>query len=339
VIEPADAELKAALTAVAPDDTELEFTTYVDRRAAEAALEGDLHVVLIGRSELVWADAPDADVETLASLAVTQLEVRERARDAGLTTDEATALFSPVELASTSLSGAVTDDAATRETRLLIAQVGMVLLLASLAFYGNSILMSVIEEKQNRVVEVLLAHVDPRDLLAGKVLGHGAVGLAQIAAIALVAVAGLALTDPIEMPANTFVTVAGMVGWFVLGFAFYSILYGALGSLASQTDDANSAVGPLNFVLIGAFWLGMMALDDPTGSVALVGSFLPPTAPLVMPARAALADVATWEILLAVLIELAAILALVRLGGRLYRGSVLHIGRKLAIREAWNATR
>jgi ABC-2 type transport system permease protein len=82
----------------------------------------------------------------------------------------------------------------------------------------------------------------------------------------------------------------------------------------------------------------MWVIDHPHHTLAVLGSMFPPTAPMVMPARSAVSDVAAWEIVLALVFELVAIVALVRLGGRLYRGSILRIGRRITLREAWHAT-
>lgn len=340
VVGAAPAGLTDALAASAPDDRAVQVVTFADRSTGEDALRGDepLNVLLDDRT-LVWDGEPDAQLEATVSSGLTQLAIARRAAEAGLDPGQAQEILAPVDVTSVSLDApegeADTDD---RGPQALIATAGMVLLFVSITFYGSYILMSVIEEKQNRVVEVLLAHVRPRDLLAGKVLGHGALGLAQFLAIAIIAAVGLALTDTIEVPTGAYGAIAHTVLWFVLGYSFYSILYGALGSLASRNEDAQSAVGPLTVLLLAAYFAAFTTINAPDGWLAVVGSFLPPTAPLMMPIRAALSDVAAWEILAAVALELAAIVGLVRLGGRLYRGAVLRVGRKLSLREAWEAT-
>jgi ABC-2 type transport system permease protein len=338
LLAPADTDLRSALAAAAPEDTAVEFEVFDGRAAAEASLADGVDVLVIGRSELVWATAPDPDVEELVAAAITRVELADRAEALGLTADQAAALLRPVELTSTTRSGPDLASEQQHQTRRTVATVGSIVLLASIAFYGNTILVSVVEEKQNRVVEVLLAHVDPRDLLAGKLLAHGAIGLGQIGAIAAITAIGLAITEPVELPPDTTLAIASTVLWFVVGFAFYSIVYGAVGALASRSDEAQSTAGPLNFVLIGAFFAAMWAIDNPHHTLAVLGSMFPPTAPMVMPARSAVSDVAAWEIVLALVLELVAIVALVRLGGRLYRGSILRTGRRITLREAWHAT-
>jgi ABC-2 type transport system permease protein len=348
VVDPAPAGLDAALRTSSPDDVTVETTTFADRATAEQALtadDTDLDVVLADGPALLWPDAPDQQLSSILTGAITRLAIVDRAADLGVTPGQVGQLLAPVELPSTTVgqtpaeagdTPGITDE--ERGPQALIATVGMILLFVSITFYGSYILMSVIEEKQNRVVEVLLAHVEPRDLLAAKVLGHGALGLAQFLTVAAIAAVGLAFTTSIEVPAGAYGAIAAMVLWFLLGYSFYSILYGALGSLASRTEDAQSAVGPLTILLMAAYFVSFASINSPDGPVALIGSFLPPTAPLMMPLRTAMTDVPVWQPAVAVVIELAAIVGMVRLGGRLYRGAVLRVGRKLSLREAWDAT-
>lgn len=338
IVGTAPAGLDTALTAALPDEATAEIVAFDHGSEAEAALAAEEHsldVLLTDAPGLVWQQEPDPQLQAVLQQATTQLAIANRAETLGIETDAVGDLLAPVELTSTSLQ----EPPERRGPQALIATIGMVLLFVSITFYGSYILMSVIEEKQNRVVEVLLAHVDPRDLLAAKVLGHGALGLAQILALALIATVGLVITDPVDVNVGAaYGSIASAVLWFLLGYAFYSILYGALGSLASRTEDAQSAIGPLTIVLMAAYFTTFLIIDNPDGPVALVGSFLPPTAPMIMPLRTALTDVPLWQPALAVVIELAAIVGLVWLGGRLYRGAVLRVGRKLSLREAWNAT-
>lgn len=342
VTEGAPAGLAAAITASTPDGVSVETVQLGGGVDVEATLTGegaDLDVVVTADPALVWANDPDAELETVLRSAVTQLAIIDRAERLGVAAEDIGPLFEPVELPSTRVGEAATaEEDDQRGPQALIATVGMVLLFVTITFYGSYILMSVIEEKQSRVVEVLLAHVEPRDLLAAKVLGHGALGLAQFLALALVAAIGLSMTTVIEVPAGSYGAIAATVMWFVLGYSFYSILYGALGSLASRTEDAQAAVGPLTLLLLASYFVSFTTIDNPDGAVAVVGSFLPPTAPLMMPIRTALTDVPTWQPLVAVAVQLVSIVGLVRLGGRLYRGAVLRVGRRLSLREAWRAT-
>jgi ABC-2 type transport system permease protein len=227
------------------------------------------------------------------------------------------------------------------EARRLMAMVAMVLLFMAIAMYGAFVLTGVVEEKSSRVVEVLLARVTPRHLLAGKILGIGVLGLAQVAAIVAAAAVALRLTDDgaIEIPEISLGLVALLLLWFVLGFAFYSTAYGALGALASRTEDAQSATGPLTAVLIGGyFFVFITVAGEGSEWVVRLATLLPLTAPMAVPMRAATGELPAWEGATAVVLMLVAIYGMIRFAGRMYTGAVLRTGAKVRIREALRAS-
>ena len=121
----------------------------------------------------------------------------------------------------------------------------------------------------------------------------------------------------------------------MLSFAFYSTLYGSLGSLASRTEDAQAAAGPLIALLVSIYALAFVAIANPGAGWVTIVSMLPPSAPIIMPLRTALVNVPAWQIVVAVILMLAAIYGLFRAGARLYRNAVLHTGVRLRLREAW----
>jgi hypothetical protein len=127
----------------------------------------------------------------------------------------------------------------------------MILLYVAITFYGSFVLTGVVEEKSSRVVEVLLSRVPPSSLLGGKIAGIGLAGLAQFLAVAAAAAGTLLATRPSGLPPGTYAAIPMLVVWFVLGYAFYAMLYGSLGSLASRTEDAQAAAGPVIIHRVG----------------------------------------------------------------------------------------
>ena len=200
-------------------------------------------------------------------------------------------------------------------------------------------LTGVVEEKANRVVEVIVATVRPRHLLAGKVIGIGLLGLAQVALIggltAILLAAGV-----FNAPTSLSGSVALIVPWFALGFALYAVAYATAGAIASRSQDANSAGMPVTYTLITAFFLGYIVLSvNPSGILAHVLTVFPLTAPLVLPARSALVGVPIWEHALALLVVVASIYALVRLAGRIYTSGLLRSGPRVDLRTTLRLAR
>ncbi len=211
-----------------------------------------------------------------------------------------------------------------------------VLLFLTITTYGAMVLSGVVEEKASRVVEVLLARMPARNLLAGKITGIGLLGLAQITLTALVALIAARMTDAFDVPAVRGATLAWIVVWFVLGYALYATVFGALGSLASRTEDAQSVAGPVSVVLGAAYLVAFAAIGSPGAVWARVVSYFPVTAPLAMPNRVAMGTAAWWEPPVAAVVTVAAIGTLVWFGGRVYSRAVLHTGTTLKLREVWS---
>ena len=201
----------------------------------------------------------------------------------------------------------------------------IVLIFMAIITYGTWVAMSVAEEKGSRVMELMLNATTPLQMLAGKVIGNGAAGLAQYGIILAAVVCGLLAQGPIHQAVlggpssgppfgGLEISVLGaFVVLFVLGFLFYSLLYAALGSLVSRQEDVQSATSPLMMlIMIGYFMsvFGLQAIDETWVKIA---SFIPFFSPYLMLARVSVGHVAMWEFALAVVFLLAAIaVALVR---------------------------
>jgi len=305
-----------------------------DRGAGVELVESGAATAAISPGEVVWKSAVDTRLGPVLDAAAAQTAIAQRAEALGLTPAQLAGLFAPTKPTATTLQP-TTD----RGPRSLVAMAGMILLFVALNFYGAYVLTGVVEEKSSRVVEVLLARVRAADLLAGKILGIGLLGIGQFFALAAAAAVTLQILKPANLPPGTLPLIAIVALWFVLGYSFYSVVYGALGSLASRTEDAQAAITPLTFLLLLTYFGAFSALGKPTAWWVTAGSLFPPTAPMFMPLRAGLTDVPAWQMLCAVVLMIAAIVGMVHAGGRLYRGAVLHTSGRLRIRQAWHGSR
>lgn len=316
----------------------VEVTDYPDRQAAESALAaGDVDAAVVADREVVWAAEADTELESAIEAALFILSVQERATDLGLEPAVAAELLAPAGTTVRSLEPVGSDV----ESRRVMAMVTMIVLFMAIAMYGTFVLTGVVEEKSSRVVEVLLARVSPRHLLAGKILGIGVLGIAQIAVMAAAAAVALRLSGDgsIDLPSISLGLVALLLMWFVLGYAFYSTAYGALGALASRTEDAQSATGPLTAILLAAYFLVFITVaGQGSESVVRLVTLIPFTAPMAVPMRAAAGELPLWEGLVAAGLMLIAIYGMVRFAGRMYTGAVLRTGAKVRLREAWGGS-
>ncbi len=229
---------------------------------------------------------------------------------------------------------------AEHTTALIFANAGIILMFIGIFTYGTWVLTGVVEEKQSRVVEVVLTTVRPRDLLMGKVLGIGLLALVQLVIIVTAGLAAAQLSGRLTLPATTVSAVVQLLAWFILGFAFYSTAMGFLGSLASRVDEASNASMPVTMTATLSYLLSILLVtQEPNGIVATILTFFPPSAPMVVPLRTALGAIQPWEAALSIVLMIAAIWVLFVVGGRVYSGAVLQTGGRMKLRDAWRASR
>ena len=196
-----------------------------------------------------------------------------------------------------------------------------------------------VEEKSSRVIEVLLATVQPRAILAGKILGIGALGLLQLALTAVIGLAAASASGAIELDVGDAGTLAVVLVWFLFGYLLWSSLYAMGGVMVSRQEDLQSSTTVLTILLVIGYLLAFPAIDDPDGTLAVAASLFPLFAPIIMPLRVALDAASAVEIVASLALLVASIALLVPLGARLYERSVLRMGKPMKVREAWRAAR
>ena len=167
------------------------------------------------------------------------------------------------------------------------------------------------------------------------------IGLLGLIQLAVVGAAGLLVagrTQVISVPAlGVSSVVAGLV-WFVLGFVLYAMLYAAGASLVSRHEDLAAVTAPLSVLVVGTYLSFFWVIANPATTAAAVLSVLPPFAPILMPARMATGDASAWQVALAIGLALAFIAALNVLAARIYSNSVLRLGSRVSLRQAWSGT-
>lgn len=305
---------------------------YRDTTSGERAVrDGKVDVLVVGTHRLVWRRQADEQLQAVVTGAIQLVAVQQRAADAGIDPQQLLAVVAPARVDNVELGG-VEGRTPDDETAAFVMTV---LLFIAISTYGNLVLTGVVEEKASRVVEVLLARMPARNLLAGKVVGIGVLGLGQIAVTGVAALIAVAAVDSVDAPSVRGSVITWMVVWFVLGYALFAMVYGALGSLASRTEDAQSAAGPVQAILIAAYFVSFTAIGRPESGFARALSWFPVTAPLAMPNRIAMGAAEWWEPAGAMLLTVATIAALVELGGRVYARAILHSGPALKLRDVW----
>ena len=318
-----------AVEELAPPGSTVEGERFPDAAAARKAVEEDeVDLAVTDEAILIDADTPRGLVATVqAVLARTRLA--ERAAELGLDPADAASLVAatrvPVE--------EVTGDDEVGFARAGAAFAAAVVMFVAIVTYGQWILVGVVEEKANRVVELVLGAVRPHELLGGKILGIGALGILQLLLIAVAGVVTAEVAGAADVPAIIASLAGGVVVWFVLGFGLYAVLYAAAGSLVSRTEEAQNAAFPLTMLVMVPYIVAVASLTG-DGDVARIVSLVPFWAPIAMPMRMAAGNVAPWEVGIALVGTVVTIAVAVRVAGRIYAANVLRTGSKTSLLRA-----
>lgn len=233
------------------------------------------------------------------------------------------------------------------EASFALAYVMSFLLYFSLLIYGIQVMTSVIEEKTNRIMEVLASSLTPFQLMAGKVIGVGAVGLFQLGiwvgtAMLLSANAAL-IAGFFNMPAEAAAqmpipAISGgllvvFLAFFLIGFFLFAAAYAAVGAMCNTMQEAQQASTVLTLIVAVGFISVFSLLNEPNGTLARTLSMIPFFAPIVMPVRFSLTSISALEVLTSLGITVAGMLLIAWLAGRIYRVGILMYGKKPSLKE------
>lgn len=338
---PAAAPLAAPVTATAKSIGQNVATEQVpDQQAGIAKLnDGSIDALLVQDAQRVHVQVKktiDPTLKNVLNVVAGQIALGEQIR----------ALGGDPAKAGAAVAGASIDELPPLQQpynydgqQLILGIIAGILIYLSLMLNGQSVAQGVVEEKTSRVVELLLSTIKPWQLMAGKVLGIGTVGLIQMLAIGVVGLAaGLGLGVLTISASAAIGTVVWLIVWYLLGFFMYSIVFAALGALVSRQEDVGGATMPALMLVIAGYVVGISVLpSDPSNSFAEVLSVIPVFAPTLMPMRLAMGGVPVWEAVLSVGLVVLLIPALIWLAARIYRNAVMRTGAKVKLRDALSA--
>ena len=282
------------------------------------------------------------DMERLRT-AVTRAVVAQRIAAAGVQADVAARIarartpFSAERITEQGRGG-------SGSVSLLFAVAVGLLLYMTILMYGQNVLRGVMDEKQGRVAEMVIASVRPGTLLAGKVLGIGAVGLTQVLAwittsALMIRYRGsvLSMLDapvrPLQLPSVSVGTLALLIVFFLLGYTLYAALFAAVGAMVGSEQEAQQAQVPVILLLVVSILFLQPVLNSPDSALATTLAYVPFSAPVVMPLRMSAVSVPWWEVALSLTGLASASYLAVYLAARIYRTGVLMYGKRPRLRE------
>lgn len=317
---------------------------------AEDIFGGDPErVAVVGGAEaLVSALSGDAEIEVLPDDAAARAAVIDGDVDVAIVPDAANPLgvklyalddlpTSWVQLLSVSPDVELLDPEAADPGMLYIVALGFgIVWMTSVITFGMSIANSVVEEKQTRIVEILLATVSARALLTGKIVGNSLAALAQIALIVAMVFLGLRINGD-ELPAmDLTASILWFVVLFLVGFVMMASLYAAAASLVSRPEDLANVQQPIMWLVMLPYFAIIFAFNNPVALTVM--SYVPFSAPVAVPLRVFTGELAFWEPFASLAILLATTLAIIWFAARIYENALLRTGKPVKWRDALQAT-
>jgi ABC-2 type transport system permease protein len=254
----------------------------------------------------------------------------------GMSGAEVEDLLKPIDLDSIRIEKG--KEGASGISVFLVSFTMVMLLYVNMLVYGFAVMRSIIEEKSSRILEVLLSSVTSKQLLAGKIIGVGAVGLTQTVIWLLVALAFSlpGLMSSRSIMSNVQIPMAGIVAFavfFILGYFLYATMYAALGSMVNSDQEAQQVQWPAMLPIIFSIVLSTPVLQHPNSPLAFWTSMVPFFAPILMFVRVLVETPPAWQILLCVALMLLLTLGLLGLSSRIYRVGILMYGKRPTLPE------
>jgi ABC-2 type transport system permease protein len=279
------------------------------------------------------------DISRAASRAVQQARLAQAGLDAG----EVTALLRPVELQTRRVTEGG-EDTGNAESTFFLAYITGFLIYMLTIMYGINVMRSVLEEKTNRIVEVIVSSMKATHLMLGKILGVGSVALLQVAIwIALGIVASsqsetIAARFKLSPEALSAIDVppfvlASTIGFFLFGFMLYAALFAAVGAAVNSEQEAQQYQTVVFLPLIGSLIFLFQVINDPMGQFATTLGMVPFSSPIIMPMRMAAAAVPASQVLMSLAILALAVAFVTWLAGKIYRVGILSTGKKPTLGE------
>ncbi|MET0731319.1 MAG: ABC transporter permease [Solirubrobacterales bacterium] len=323
VVESAQRQAEAFDAEVTPSEIagETEARTAVDDEDVDAAV--------VDRTLIVRTD-PSETLTSLLQAAQRQVATTARLRSEGLSAPQISTAINPPPLTVDEVGEAAGGG---------IAFIGSLLLYIAILTFGVVVATAVVTEKSTRVVEVILSAIRPVQLLAGKILGIGLLGIGQVTLIAGVGVGVALAIGEIDLPASTAEAVVLVIVYFLLGYLMYAAAFAVSGAIVSRQEDVQSSSAPLSILLVAGYLVSISTIDKPDSALAVFSTFFPPLAPMVVPGRAAQDALPLWELLLSIALMVAATLLLLWMAARIYDRVVLRMGAPLKLRQAFRYVR
>jgi ABC-2 type transport system permease protein len=295
--------------------------------------------------EIIYSgdNASNQTVGILFSKAAQIVIVSKRAQRAGLSDIDLALIKRPVNVSVRHTTGE--EEGASGTVMFVIGYLIALFIYIAITLFGVGVMRSVVTEKSNKVIELLVAATSPRAMMSGKIIGVGAAGLLQISvwfifgAIltsqqdAILGLFGVAPKGPSVVPSLTTGQIAVVLVFFLFGYLFYSAMYAAVGAMVSNEQDSQQAQMPVTFMLVIGILSLMAVTNDPRGQTAVVMTMVPFWSPMLMPLRYFMGGATLSQVGVSLAILAVSTVVIARAAAKIYRVGILMYGKRPGLRE------
>ena len=337
---------------------EIQAAVFLDE---DAVLTGNVQIFINDQSGLNFLDNLRNAIES---------EIKNtRLLESGINQETLNEIFSNANIKTDKITdkGTIKDDT---EIKTIISYIMGFAMYIMILIYGSQVMQGVIEEKQNRIVEVLASSVSPFQIMFGKVVGLGVVGLTQVLIwivliMGMMFVAGSVFSSPdqineimssvqtidttsnfnssmlstiedIGIPNITIGHILGFLFYFLSGYFIFATLFAAAGSTVDQMQDANTISMPLTMIVIIPIMMISPTVLNPENTYIAIFSLFPFFAPILMVARIMSINIPIWQILLSIVLQIGTFILCLKVAGKIYRSGMLRYGKKASYKEVFN---
>jgi ABC-2 type transport system permease protein len=336
---PRDDRYQLQREAIGPDESLADRQQQLNQKVVAGEIDGFMVLpkdVLTANRVIYYAkNVGDFGSRSQISDALSKAVIERRVTQAGLQTETVRQLTSNVRLDIRNTRGE------KERGQTFILSFGLLMIIyITILVYGVMVMRGVMEEKQSRIIEVLLSSVRPFDLMLGKLIGIGLVGLTQYLTWAIFgALISAVTTLPIlaanwdKMPKIPIAQLIFFVVYFVLGYFLYATLYAMVGSIVSNEEDGQQVQMPVTMTIVVPVMLSTLVLKNPSGMASTILSMIPFFSPVLMFLRIGLETPPWWQIALSIVLMIATILGAVWVASKIYRVGVLMYGKRPTLPE------
>jgi ABC-2 type transport system permease protein len=328
--------LRNLLKGTSLEDARMEANTLVTSEQIEGYFLIPSTAIDSGKVEYRAKNVGNFKIQERFSRAIEQVIIENRLVSSGFDTSLIRKLTAGINVKSIKVSGKGEESESSFGETFAKSYIGLLMLIFMVLTSGQLLVRSMVEEKSNRVIEVLLSSCTSRDLMIGKILGLSGLGILQMLVYALMGLALALKTNTNLLQPEYFILT---LLYAILGYMLYAAIFVAAGSPATTEQEAQQITAYISMLLVAPFALMMLVLQNPNSLIVKVLSYIPVLTPSIMVLRVSIQMPSAWEILATVALMIVSTIAMMWVAGKIFRIAILSYGKRPTLYELFQWVR